>query len=48
MNRRLWSNEGKVAIVLEILHGDELAAAVCTRHGVSAIQCWMRNKSLST
>jgi len=38
MNRKLWSNEGKVAIILEILHGDESAAAICTRHGVSATQ----------
>lgn len=40
MNRKLWSNEGKVSIVLEILHGDESAASICTRHGVSATQAY--------
>ncbi len=40
MNRKLWSNEEKVAIVLEILRGDESAAAVCTRYGVSATQAY--------
>ena len=40
MNRKLWSDEGKVAIILEILHGDESAAAICTRHGVSATQAY--------
>ncbi len=40
MNRKLWSNEEKTAIVLEILRGDESAAAICTRHGVSATQAY--------
>ncbi len=40
MNRKLWSNEEKVAIILEILRGDESAAAICTRHGVSATQAY--------
>ena len=40
MNRKLWSNEEKVAIILEILRGDEPAAAICTRHGVSATQAY--------
>ena len=40
MNRKLWSNEEKVAIVLEILRGDESVAAICTRHGVSATQAY--------
>ena len=40
MNRKLWSNEEKIAIVLEILRGDESAASICTRHGVSATQAY--------
>ncbi len=40
MNRKLWSNEEKVAIILEILRGDEPAAAICTRHRVSAAQAY--------
>ncbi len=40
MNRKLWSNEEKVSIVLEILRGDESAASICTRHGVSATQAY--------
>ena len=40
MNRKLWSNEEKVAIVLEILRGDESAAAICTRRGVSVTQAY--------
>ena len=40
MNRKLWSNEEKVSIVLEILRGNESAASICTRHGVSATQVY--------
>lgn len=40
MNRKIWSNEEKAAIVLEIISGDESAAAVCARHGVSATQAY--------
>ena len=40
MNRKLWSNEEKVAIILEILGRDESAAAICTGHGVSAAQAY--------
>jgi len=40
MNRKLWSNEEKVAIIIEILRGDESAAAICTRHCVSATQAY--------
>jgi len=40
MNRKLWSNEEKVAIVLEILRGDEPAAVICSRHGVSGTQAY--------
>ena len=40
MYRKLWSNEEKVAIVLEILRGAETTAVICTRHGVSATQAY--------
>ncbi len=40
MNRKLWSNEEKISIVLEVLRGDESAASICTRHGVSATQVY--------
>ncbi len=40
MNRKLWSNEEKVVIILEILGGNEPAAAICTRHGVRVTQAY--------
>ena len=40
MNRKLWSNEEKVAIVLEILRSDEPVAVICSRHGVSETQAY--------
>ncbi len=40
MNRRKWSNEEKVTIVLEMVKGEESIAAICTRHGVSATQAY--------
>ena len=40
MNRKIWSNEEKTAIVLEIIKGKESAAAICARHGVSATQAY--------
>ncbi len=40
MNRKLWSSEEKVSIILEIIRGDETAASICTRHGVSATQAY--------
>jgi transposase-like protein len=40
MNRKLWSNEEKVAIILEILRGDESVAVICTRHRMSATQAY--------
>jgi len=40
MNRRKWSNEEKVTIVLEMVKGNESVAAICARHGVSAIQAY--------
>lgn len=39
MSRRLWSDEEKTAIVLELLRGED-AASVFTRHGVSAAQAY--------
>lgn len=40
MKRKLWSNEEKVAIILEILRSDETAVVICTRHGVSGTQAY--------
>ena len=40
MRRKLWSNDEKVAIIMEIVRGNESAAEVCTRHGVSATQAY--------
>jgi len=40
MNRKKWSNEEKVTIVIEMIRGDESIAAICTRHGVSATQAY--------
>jgi len=40
MNLKLWSNKEKVTIVLEILRGDEPAAVICARYGVSATQAY--------
>ena len=40
MNRKKWSNEEKVTIVLEMIKGVDSVAAICTRHGVSATQAY--------
>ncbi len=40
MNRKKWSNEEKVTIVLEMVKGEESIASICTRHGVSATQAY--------
>jgi transposase len=40
MNRKKWSNEEKITIVLEMLRGDDSVAAICARHGVSATQAY--------
>ena len=40
MKRKLWSNEEKVASILEIVRGNESAAEICTGHGVSATQAY--------
>jgi transposase-like protein len=42
MNQRVWSNEEKVTIVLEMLRGDEPMVVICNRHGVSAAQAYRR------
>ena len=40
MNRKIWSNEEKATIVLELIKGKDSAAAICARHGVSATQAY--------
>jgi len=40
MNRKKWSNEEKVTIVLEMIRGGDSVAAICARHGVSAAQAY--------
>lgn len=40
MNRRIWSNEEKATIVLEMIKGEEAVAAICAHHGVSATQAY--------
>ena len=40
MNRRKWSREEKVTIVLEMIRREESIASICTRHGVSATQAY--------
>lgn len=40
MNRKTWSNEEKTTVVLELIKGKDLAAAICAHHGVSATQAY--------
>ena len=40
MNRKKWSNEEKITVVLEMIRGEDSVAAICTRHGVSATQAY--------
>ena len=40
MNRKKWSNEEKVTIVLEMVKGEESVASRCVRHGVSVTQAY--------
>ncbi len=40
MNRKKWSNEEKVTIVLEMVKGEESVASICARHKVSATQAY--------
>ena len=35
-----WSIEEKGSIILEIMHGDETAASICTRHEVNTKQAY--------
>ena len=40
MNRKKWSNEEKITIVLEMIKGVDSVSAICARHGVSATQAY--------
>ncbi len=40
MNRKKWSNEEKVTIVLEMVKGEESVASICARQRVSATQAY--------
>lgn len=40
MNRKKWSSEEKVTIVLEMVKGADSVASICARHGVSATQAY--------
>jgi len=40
MNRRVWSNEKKAAVVLDMFCGDDPVAVIRDRHSVSATQAY--------
>jgi len=40
MNRKKWSHEEKITIVLEMIRGEDSVASICGRHGVSATQAY--------
>lgn len=40
MNRKKWSNEEKITIVLEMIRGEDSVAAIFARHEVSATQAY--------
>jgi transposase len=40
MNRKKWSKEEKIAVVLEMIRGGDSVAVICARHGVSATQAY--------
>ncbi len=40
MQRRTWKVEEKLAVVLEILKGEESVSALCHRHGVAMAQAY--------
>ncbi len=40
MNRKIWSNEEKATIVMEMIRGEAALAVICNRHCVSATQAY--------
>ena len=40
MSRRTWSADEKLAVVLEMLKGQEAVTALCHRHGVALSQAY--------
>jgi len=40
MNRRIWSTEEKLSVVIAILKGDIPMAEICRQHQVSATQAY--------
>ena len=40
MKRRMWTAEEKLAVVLEVLKGQESVASLCHRHGVAMAQAY--------
>jgi len=40
MNRKKWSKEEKITVVLEMIRGGDSVAAICARHGVRATQAY--------
>ena len=40
MGRRIWTQEQKLAVVLEILKGNESITAICHRHSVAMNQAY--------
>ena len=40
MQRRTWKPEEKLAVVLEILKGEESVTSICHRHGVAMAQAY--------
>ena len=40
MSRRTWSADEKLAVILEMLKGQETVTALCARHGVALSQVY--------
>ncbi len=40
MGRRIWTQEQKLAVVLEMMKGGDSIAAICHRHGVAMHQAY--------
>jgi transposase len=40
MGRRMWTQEQKLAVVLEMLKGNDAISAICHRHGVAMNQAY--------